>query len=299
MTLPSSTEPAKRIPEWHQQQEVVLKGWAEAAACYRYMHHQSFQKFRKSNMRYTLPVIILSTITGTANFAQDSFGPGLKPYVAPGIGGLNLIAGLIATVSQFLKLSEYMESHRAAANSFGKFSRNIRLELSLPLKDRTKDGPVLIEECRAEYDRLLEQSPTIPQEILEEFEFSYNKEKGMTKPEIISIYPVRRYNAIRENTLIKKLKSLAQSDESREELMKELGEIRRSGQGISTASKNLTLLKQKLRDRSKGACGGCMSKSNPIDLSDDDNSEMTESPNNLDETIIDVEAGVITDDNEE
>ena len=171
-------------------------------------------------MRYTLPVIILSTITGTANFAQDSFGPGLKPYVAPGIGSLNLIAEHCYCIS-ILKLSEYMESHRAAANSFGKFSRNIRLELSLPLKDRTKNGPVLIEECRAEYDRLLEQSPTIPQEILEEFEFSYNNEKGMTKPEIISIYPVRRYNAIRENTLIKKLKSLAQSDESREELMKE------------------------------------------------------------------------------
>ena len=295
---PSPNEPKKKIPEWHQQQEVVLKGWAEAAACYRYMHHQSFQKFRKSNMRYTLPVIILSTITGTANFAQDSFGEGLKPYVAPGIGGLNLIAGLIATVSQFLKLSEYMESHRAAANSFGKFSRNIRLELSLPLKDRTKDGPMLIEECRAEYDRLLEQSPNIPQEILEEFEFVYKDVETLYKPEIICIHPVRRYNAIRENTLVKKLKSLAQSDESREELMKELGEIRRSGQGNVTAPKNLALLKHKLKNRNKGSCGGCLSKSAPLDLSGDDQSEMSESPTHLDETIIDVEAG-LTDDNEE
>jgi len=281
----------KPIPKWHQQQEVVLKSWGEAAACYRYMHHQSFMKFRKSNMRYTLPVIILSTITGTANFAQDSFGDSLKPYVAPGIGGLNLIAGLIATVSQFLKLSEYMESHRAAANAFGKFSRNIRLELSLPLNDRTKDGVDLIEECRAEYDRLLEQSPNIPQEILEEFEFVYKDVENMYKPEIINIHPIRRYNAIRENTIMKKLKSILPEDKARTELMEELKILRKSGQTMEPVPKSLALVKKNIMRRHNSG-SGCFSKPVTLDLEETHN-KITKIKN--EETVIDVEAGIYDD----
>jgi hypothetical protein len=199
------------------------------------MHYQSFLKYRKSNMRFTLPVIVLSTLTGTANFAQEQFPPNLKPYVAPTIGGMNLIAGLIATIAQFLKVSELMESHRVAAMTYGKFSRTIRLELALPLSERTKDGSFMIEDCRAEYDRLIEQSPPIPSDILSAFEKEFPYDNKFYKPEIMHIQPIKLYSAIKENQLVSKITGMIPTNKTKDELMKEVKEIRNSGMGKITA----------------------------------------------------------------
>jgi len=226
----------KKLPKvWYPPQEMILKSWGEAAACYRFMHYQSFLKYRKSNMRFTLPVIVLSTLTGTANFAQEQFPPNLKPYVAPTIGGMNLVAGLIATIAQFLKVSELMESHRVAAMTYGKFSRTIRLELALPLSERTKDGSFMIEDCRAEYDRLIEQSPPIPSDILSAFEKEFPYDNKFYKPEIMHIQPIKLYSAIKENQLVSKITGMIPTNKTKDELMKEVKEIRNSGMGKITA----------------------------------------------------------------
>jgi hypothetical protein len=138
-------------------------------------------------MRFTLPVIVLSTITGTANFAQEQFPENLRGMVPSVIGGLNLIAGLVATIMQFLKINELMENHKAAALSFGLLSRNIRLELALAREERTTDGLEFVTRCKNEYDRLIEQSPSIPSTILSEFEKDYPLDNIFTKPEILDV----------------------------------------------------------------------------------------------------------------
>ena len=53
----------------------LLAEWSEKAACYRWLHNQSEKYYRIPNYAFTIPVIILSTLTGTANFAMDSFVP--------------------------------------------------------------------------------------------------------------------------------------------------------------------------------------------------------------------------------
>ena len=51
-----------------------------------------------------------------------------------------LAAGLITTVAQFLRVSELLEGHRAASIAYSKFSRDISVELSLPIRERTTNG---------------------------------------------------------------------------------------------------------------------------------------------------------------
>ena len=63
-----------------------------------------------------------------------------------------------------------MESHRVSAIHYGKLSRSIRLQLTLPRDERAQDGSVFIEYCNQEYDRLIEQSPSIPKKIIKQFE---------------------------------------------------------------------------------------------------------------------------------
>jgi hypothetical protein len=176
-----------RRDSWNEQHESILRQWGEASGCYRYMHHRAFLMYKGLSMRFTLPVIILSTITGTANFAQEQFPENLRGMVPSVIGGLNLIAGLVATIMQFLKINELMENHKAAALSFGLLSRNIRLELALAREERSTDGLEFVTRCKNEYDRLIEQSPSVPSTILAEFEKEYPLDNMFTKPEILNV----------------------------------------------------------------------------------------------------------------
>ena len=129
----NTTVPKKPPPEWNPQQAKLLKEWAEIASSYRWLHNQTHMMYKTKNLRYMIPLIIMSTVTGTANFAQSTFPSGIRPYVPQIIGAINLFSAIITTIYQFLKISEYMESHRITSINYGKFSRNISVELALPI----------------------------------------------------------------------------------------------------------------------------------------------------------------------
>ena len=216
----------KKLPKiWHVQQEKILKSWGEAAACYRYMHYQAYCSYKNLSMKFTIPLIIVSTVTGTANFAQETFPPSIQPFVPSAIGGLNLITAIATTIMQFLKINELMEGHRVASIQYGKISRTIRLELTLPLIERTQNGTNMIENMRAEYDRLIEQSPNVPKKILDNFEKEFPDEQDFFKPEIMHIQPISPFKAIQENAVITKLKD-AMGGVAKRELKQELDDIR-------------------------------------------------------------------------
>ena len=57
--------------EWSTEHENILIEWADKAMCYRWLHSKSNMLFSRLNAWYTIPVIVISTLTGTANFAQE------------------------------------------------------------------------------------------------------------------------------------------------------------------------------------------------------------------------------------
>jgi len=178
--------------EWHPQHHNILKEWAEIGYSYRYLHDKAFIYYSKQNLRFALPVIIISTLTGTANFAQQSFPKDWQTTTPLIIGTFNLVAGLITTIAQFLRVSELLEGNRSASIGYDKFSRNIAVELSLPIKERELSGSVFITKCRLELDKLIEQSPNIPQHIIHKFSKRFEK-KAFFKPNILDINPIQIY----------------------------------------------------------------------------------------------------------
>jgi len=171
---------------WKEEEELLLRQWADKAQCYQWMHMRSHEIYRWKNGLYTIPVIIISTITGTANFALDRFGEDLQKYMTMGIGSLSILAGIISTVSQFLKIAELNESHRVAGLSWGKFYRNIKTELSRHPLDRF--GPLeFIKMSKEEYNRLVDISPFMPKKVITNFNNKFKKNLDLTKPEICDI----------------------------------------------------------------------------------------------------------------
>ena len=208
----------KRPKQWHRQQEHILKKWSEIGSSYRFMHDRAYIKFQSRNLKFALPVIVISTITGTANFAQPSFPEDWQTYVPLVIGFFNLLAGLITTIAQFLRVSELLEGHRAATIAYSKLSRNISVELSLPREERNSDGAEFVNNCRSELDRLIEQSPNIPMDILKGFGKRFNK-KQINKPDILDITPVDIFIDEEKEKKDKEIEDIKSQEKIRRELL--------------------------------------------------------------------------------
>jgi hypothetical protein len=169
--------------KWTSEQEELLAEWSEKATCYRWLHSRSEKRYRARNYLFTIPVIILSTLTGTANFAMDSFVPEDNKQIAmAAVGATNIFAGILSTLQNFLRYAELMESHRASEVQWSKFGRNIAVELALDPK-RRKPANDFLKISRAEYDRLIEQSPTIDDPIIKQFKASF-KNTDIQKPDM-------------------------------------------------------------------------------------------------------------------
>lgn len=159
----------ENIDCWSDEIEDLLSEWGEVSMCYAYLHNFSTRKYKKKYHHLQVPIIILSTLTGTANFATDSYVPEpLQHGFSACVGGLNIFCGILGTLLAFLKYAEIYEGHRIAALAWSKLSRMIEIELSLQDKKR-KPCRDFLKICRNEYDNLLESAPNIDLDIITMF----------------------------------------------------------------------------------------------------------------------------------
>ena len=181
MSSSGTTEKEEDI--WTSEVEALLAQWSEKASCWRWLYGRAEKKYRYKYYMFSIPVIILSTLTGTANFGMDSYVPESGKSTATAIvGGLNLFAGLLSTLQNFLKVAENMESARNSCVSWGKLQRSIQIELSLDTT-RRQNSHDFLKICRSEYDRLTEQSPIVDDDIIREFKKRFS-EYEVSKPSI-------------------------------------------------------------------------------------------------------------------
>jgi hypothetical protein len=202
--------------DWTVDNEYILVEWADKAMCYRWLHSKSHEMYNKLNTWYTIPVIIISTLTGTANFAQERVPFQYQPYFAMIVGGFNILAGIITTIQQFLKITQLNEAHRVASIAWDKFYRNIKIELAKQPEERINMNQ-MIKMSKEEFDRLMETSPAIPSAIVLEFNQLFNNTNNdeekrippIIKPEICDVLvstEVSRNQWFSEENMLKKIK---------------------------------------------------------------------------------------------
>lgn len=199
--------------KWTPEHEVVLADWADKSVCYKWLHLKSNEKYHLLHILYTIPVIIMSTLTGTANFAQDQIPIDFRQYAIMLIGGINILAGILTTIQQFLKINELNESHRVASISWDKYYRRLKVELS---KSPLERQPVreFFNSSTDEYDRLMEASPMIDEDILKlfksTFEGTFTKDsvkvefRNVSKPEICDTIESVKKSIYKKNDTFKK-----------------------------------------------------------------------------------------------
>jgi hypothetical protein len=210
------------IIEWTQEHEQLLIEWGDKAMCYRWLHAKSNAMFSTLNTWYTIPVIVISTLTGTANFAQERVPLHFQTYFVMIVGGFNILAGIITTIQQFLKITQLNEAHRVSSIAWDKFYRNIKVEIAKHPNERMEVRQ-MVKLCKEEFDRLMETCPSIPEKIIQNFKISFKESetfKVVVKPEICDIListneyrnqwfnDENKFKIIDENVKINKIKNI-------------------------------------------------------------------------------------------
>ncbi len=169
---------------WTKEQEELLKDWCDIANCFRWMHEQSSFKYKRINNQIALPVIVLSTLTGTANFGMNSLIPqSSQKFASAIVGGINIFCGVLTTVQTYFKYAENSEAHGTASKMWSKLQRIIGIELAIERAKR-KHPNEFLKYCIEEYNKLKETSPVIPSDIAHQFRVRFKRIHTVYKPDV-------------------------------------------------------------------------------------------------------------------
>ena len=146
--------------EWHESIEILLEELCDESQVRSKLHMKQFMSYRRRNQMYTIPVVILSVLSGSGNFISESYSDLTKKYMIMGIGTISIFVSIVSAVRTFLKLAELSEGNRIASLSWGKFYSRCKFQLYLKRDDREVCHDFLLS-VFSEYDRLYEISPPL------------------------------------------------------------------------------------------------------------------------------------------
>ena len=158
---------------YSENEKKLLESWKERAGGWRWLHFNAMHHYKNINSRYVYSSIVLSTLAGAGGFSTAGSADSTRTtmglvqfYMGYIIGATNVIIGLINSFQRFGKAAEKTELHASAAMQYSMLYRLIETELNLSDEHKRND---LVNTVRQEMDRLLSQSPSIPQKIIDEF----------------------------------------------------------------------------------------------------------------------------------
>jgi hypothetical protein len=174
---------------WDESIEAIFSELGDEAQINAFLHKKAAEYYTRQNIKYQLPIIVLSALSGSGNFISANF-PDYANLIVLGIGGVSIFTSIISSVAQFLKVSQLSESHRISYLSWEKFHSTIKFQLSRrkESRDNIKDFLSLV---IPEYQRLKEISADIPKHICDMVKRDKKKLSKMQVPYMLNgFHPV-------------------------------------------------------------------------------------------------------------
>jgi hypothetical protein len=199
--------------EWTEPQEDLLVTWAEKSSGYAWLHQKSVSIYKKRNLKLSIPTAIFGYVAGITillsnDILNDCENTTIGPIIRAIIGIISITAGILSNFQEMFTFKEEGEKHRIAALRFLSLFREISCELSLD--PRFRSAPIdYITLKRFELDKILEQSPSIPNIVICEFKETF-KSLSIHKPDPVTglqtIVPYGKEIQLNKNSLTLKNK---------------------------------------------------------------------------------------------
>lgn len=153
--------------KYTEELEELISQDGERSQGMSWLHSKSANHFSHYNTYLALPIIVLSTLSGTASAS----GTNLIPDARAGglaIGAVSIFVGILSTLQSYFGYAKRSEAHRLSGINYSKLNRFITVEMSLPRSQRIQAGDFL-KIVREQIERLMETSPPVPDFIVAEF----------------------------------------------------------------------------------------------------------------------------------
>jgi len=169
------------LPENVVTKEIsLLKEWKYFTLKYEWLHFKSHIYFKYMNYGIMIPIIILTSLSGSTNIIlssvkhEDCGNKNSINYPQLIIGFTTIIAAILTTIYNFMKVPELQQLHLTHSSDFNKLSREIEMELVLfETKHKTYSSlEEFIKNMRMRLDRFIESAPPIPNMVLKKIEES-------------------------------------------------------------------------------------------------------------------------------
>ena len=139
----------------------LVEQWSKEALDYHRRHTQAERRYRCLHYTYTIPIVTLSTLSGTANIGMNTIFPSYAVgYAQLVLGGIGILVGMMGTLQNFFKYEKLCEAHRQAAAQWYRYYRNLKTILALDRSSR-RNVSEFFRSAKAEMDRLLDSSPSL------------------------------------------------------------------------------------------------------------------------------------------
>jgi hypothetical protein len=149
--------------EWGEDIEDLLSKYCVEAMIREKMHRLSFYKQRSRSRCYALPIIILSTLSGSVQLLSSQF-PLIEQHIIIGTATISIFTAILGSISAYLKLDEKKAKNLESQMTWQNFHNKIAHVLGLAPHKRPVAKEFLTK-IHQDYDRLFEISPICSADI--------------------------------------------------------------------------------------------------------------------------------------
>jgi hypothetical protein len=148
---------------WTPEVIELLRDWQARARRSSEEHYALATSLARSNIRFGIPVVALTTLVGTTVFAslqRSDVTTGFRIAV----GMISVLAAVLASLQTFLRFGERAEKHRAAAERWASIRREIDTQLALSTRPNLAalgDSQPVLDRIRDRMDQTAQQSPEL------------------------------------------------------------------------------------------------------------------------------------------
>jgi hypothetical protein len=167
-------EKGKAESGWTAETEVLLQDWRKRVYAAQSAYYTEAERLRRWHYTFGVPVVIVSTIVGSAAFASTTGDPGLPNWL---LGSLTALAAILASLQTFLRLAESAAAHGLAADWYAAIRRDIEQLQALPPQMRGKARDQL-GSIRKEMNKASQKAP----ELRESLWVSFARRFGVEEP---------------------------------------------------------------------------------------------------------------------
>jgi len=160
MAMSQDAGETRDLSLWTPQIDQLLGEWRHRVYAAQTAYYEEAERLRHRNYQLGIPVVIVSSLVGTALFADLGKEATFRWWV----GGISILAAVLASLQTFMKFGENATLHGMAADWFAAIRRDIEETLAMPVALRGNPKECL-DSIRQEMNKAGQKSPELGERL--------------------------------------------------------------------------------------------------------------------------------------